>query len=85
MHVVLVAILLLLIVTLVVAVVYITTVTVTIVVVLVALLIVGRPLFAVPGTVSLLAVRTIAVVLFVAAFAIFVALLIGETVFLIGR
>ena len=55
------------------------------VIVLVALLIVRSLVFAVPGTVLLLAVRTIAVVLFTIAFAIFIALLIGGTVFLVGR
>ena len=85
MYTVLVAILPILIVTLIVVVAYITTVAV-IVTVLVALFVVGRPLFAVyPGAVPLPAVRTTAIVFFVAAFAIFVALLIGGTVFLIGR
>ena len=60
-------------------------ITTVVVIVLVALLIVGSLVFVVPGTVSPLAVRTIAVVLFIAAFAIFVALLTGGTVFLVGR
>ena len=65
---------------LVVAVACITTVAATVVAVLVALLIVGRPLFAAYlGAVPLLAVRTIAVVLFVVAF------LTRGTVFLVGR
>ena len=55
------------------------------VIVLIMLLIVERPLFATPGAVSLLVVRTMAVVLFIAAFAIFMALLIGGTVLFIGR
>ena len=84
MYTVLVAILPVLIVALVIVVVYITTVAV-IVIVLVALLVVGRPLFAVPRTVLLPVVRTTTVVLFIAAFAIFAALLIGGTIFLIGR
>ena len=49
---------------------------VVIVVVLFAFSIARRPLFTILGIVLLLAVRTTAVVLFVAAFAIFVALLI---------
>ena len=61
---------------------YITTVAV---IVLVVLLVVGSLVFVVPGTVSLPAVRTTVVVLFIVAFAIFVALLIGGMVFLIGR
>ena len=70
---------------LVVAIVHITTVAVIAVALLVVLLIVGRPLFTVyPGAVPLPAVRTIAVVLFIAAFAIFTALLIGGTVLFIG-
>ena len=60
-------------------------ITTVVVIVLVTLLIVRSLVFAVPRTVSLPAVRTIAIVLFVAAFAIFTALLIGGTVFLIGR
>ena len=44
-----------------------------------------RLLLVVLGTVLLPAVRTIAVVLFATAFAILVAFLIGEAVFLIGR
>ena len=63
----------------------ITIVAIIVVVVLVALLIVGRPLFTVLGTVSLLAVRTMVVVFFAAAFTIFAALLISRTVFLIRR
>ena len=64
----------------------ITTVVVTAIAVLVVFLVVGRPLFiAYLGTVSLLVVRTTAVVLFVAAFAIFTALLIEGTVFLVGK
>ena len=85
MYAVLVAVLPILIVALVVAIVRITTVAVIAVAVFVALLIVGKPLFAVPGTISPLAVRTTAIILFAAVFAIFVALLIGGTVFLIGR
>ena len=62
------------------------TVMVIAVVVLVVLLVVGRPLFvAYLGAVPPLAVRTIAVVLFAATFAIFAALLIGGTVLFIGR
>ena len=61
---------------------YITTVAIIAVTVLVALLIVGRPLFAVLGTISLLAVRTIAVVFFVIALT---TLLTRGTVFLIGK
>ena len=53
--------------------------------VLFAFSIARRPFLAVSGTVSLLAVRTIAVVLFIVAFAIFVALLIGGTIFFIRR
>ena len=83
MHVVPVAMLPVLIVALVVAVAYITTVAITVtvtVVVLVALLVVGRPLFAAYlGAVPLLAVRTMAVVLFAAAF------LMRGTGFLVGR
>ena len=61
------------------------TVTVTIAVLFV-FSIAGRPLFAAyPGAVPLLAVRTIVVVLFAAAFAMLAALLTGGTVFLIGR
>ena len=58
------------------------TVTVT---VLVVFSIARRPLFIVLGTVSPPIVRTIAVVLFTATFAIFAALLTRGTVFLIGR
>ena len=66
---------------------YITIVVVTavIVVVLFTFSIARRPLFAILGTVSLPIVRTIAVVLLIATFAIFMALLTGGTVFLIGR
>ena len=74
---------------LVVVVVYITTVTIRVtvtVVVLFAFSIARGPLLIVyPGAVPLLAVRTIVVVLFMAAFAIFVVLLIGGTVLLVGR
>ena len=83
MYMVLVAVLPILIVALVVVVVR--RITTVVVVVLVALLIVGSLVFTVSRTVSLLAVRTIAVVLFAAAFAIFIALLIGGTVFLVER
>ena len=58
---------------------------VVMVAVLIAFSIARRPLFTVLGTVSLPAVRTTVVVLFAAAFAMFVALLIGGTVFLIRR
>ena len=66
---------------------YITTVTVmaVAVVVLFVFSIAGRPLFAMLGIVLLPMVRTMTVVLFVAAFAIFMALFIGGMVFLIGR
>ena len=79
-------------VTLVVAVVCITMVVVTVAVtvavmvaVLFAFSVAGRPLFVVPGTVSLPAVRTTAVVLFVVAFVMFAALLTEGAVFLVGR
>ena len=55
------------------------------VVVLFAFSIARKPLFVVPGTVSLLAVRTIVVVLFATVFAMFAALLLGGMVFLVGR
>ena len=84
MYAVLVAILPVLIVTLVITVVRITTV-VVIVTVLITLLIVRRPLFAILGAVSPLAVRSIAIFFFTVAFAIFAALLIGGTVLFIGR
>ena len=76
--------LLVLIVTLVVIVVRITTVAViaVAVAVLFAFSIARRPLFVVPGTVSLLAVRTTIIVLFITAP---IALLIRGMVFLIGR
>ena len=57
-------------------------ITIVIVAVLFVFSIARRPLFVVPGTVSLLAVRTIAIVLFAIALT---ALLIGGTVFLIRR
>ena len=64
-------------------------ITVTVIAVVVAVLfafsIAKRPLFTVLGTVLPPAVRTTAVVLFAMAFAIFIALLIGGMVFLIGR
>ena len=85
MYIVLVAILPILVVAFVVAVVRcITTVVVTTVAVTVlfAFSIARRPLFAMPGTVSLPVVRTIAVVLFATAFTAF---LTRGTVFLIGR
>ena len=85
MYTVLVAVLPILIVALVVVVACRITTVVVIVAVLITLLIVERPLFTMLGTVLLLTVRTIAVVLFVAAFAIFAALLTGGTVFLIQR
>ena len=87
MHAVLVAILPVLIVALVIIVAYITIVAViaVIVAVLFAFSIARRPLFVVPGTVPLLAVRTTAIVLFAAAFVIFATLLTRGTVFLIGR
>ena len=53
--------------------------------VLVALLVVGSFVFATPGAVSLPAVRSIAIFFFVTVLAIFAALLIGGTVFLVGR
>ena len=56
-----------------------------IVAVLITLLIVERPLFAILGTVSLPTVRTIVVVLFAIAFAIFATLFTGRTVLLVGR
>ena len=63
---------------------YITTVAViaVVVIVLIVLLIVRRPLFIVPGIVSLPAVRTTTVVLFATALT---ALLTRGMVFLIGR
>ena len=85
MHTVLVVILPVFIVALVVTVARITTVAVTITVtvaVLFAFSIARRPLFTVLGMVSLLAVRTIVVVLFATALT---ALLTRGTVFLIGR
>ena len=61
-------------------------VTAVAVTVLFAFSIAGRPLFAAYlGAVPLLAVRTIAIFFFVAAFVIFATFLMGETVFLIGR
>ena len=53
--------------------------------VLVVLLIVGRPLLIVPGTVSLPIVRTMAIFFFVVVLVTFAALLIGGTVLFIGR
>ena len=87
MYVVPVAVLPILVVALVVAVarIIIVVVTAVVVVVLFAFSVAGRLLFAVPGTVSLPTVRTTAVVLFATAFAIFVVLLIGGMVFLVGR